>query len=1034
MDEWRWEWLIPVTKHGARPESFEGAMATTNTAKSIASVFGKLKAGTKDRPEIKEKNLHAVGDFVLGTQHDEYMRDSIKKAQQAATAAAAAAALTTGPDDDHNDVRHTTLLSGQHRKTCDGLDSTGETRPKAPSGIPEPIPFLVRKVIKLHFSRPPQGSSSRAGYFLPPPSMALPTLPSTRRLKAIIPGAKIQVQIQVPSIIPIPGYAQTSLLVPSSKTGGLVSKAKRCDGGGDPGLLGTGTAFRDQYIGHHAGKDAKMNRLPSRLDPRYPDNFQVALTIRKVTKHDINKSDILRRRYENAEVEAKTLAKHTNSCNAEESGSQGLPRTRLLSGTCTKFTQPKSAYTPGWGTLPCERKRDDGATCTNLDCKRKDEVLETASKVCRREIRVRKIKCEFWQKESCRIPTDEAPSRSVKLPLAPVFIYSEKEQEKERMGGMAAYHQNSAYRGPFDSTDVRPSKLAPPQGLAMSTTHNCYDDAGLSTPISPAAKNITATDCSHTPSPLKPPPPFNAGERKGSLGSIFSTSLQRSACSSPAIRPTSVVLTSSSTSPSPATNHPFMLLIPVPLNSPNLRQTYDWPSSEMPSPILPSAYDYAMPGSLISETGLGLGSELDSTSQATTQDAGETVSFGVDGYISPTLPNTSAVKARIVVKHHLSFRLSIDVLEYEGEYEQEDMDLEAIEEQQLQRARSRQAISVGSHSGSIANFDLGLSDLKGSCSTPEETTGCRGGAEEQHATAADVKFASGISIPPFERTGVNISHGNSDQPHLQPALSFFNSAAGLLDLDEDDGHPLQEPALLGLSCALPAQRRGSQGSLGTVRSNYSSNSGTATSASLMRAQTCNSVSGASSGGSSVLYPLADVSSGSGGGGGSGGLMAGAIGVLKKKASFSGLASALGTTSTSIATHHLQPRQQPSQASISQNRAVVRKLKDFVIRVPITVVIQVDEQGRAAGAYGTTGSCSNVPCENVDLGQGDGANTLLRQSNVAHEDVSVPASSSASHWRGGFWREQESDQLRVNLENADEDFDEDFIVVDAEEVD
>ncbi|KAF9981369.1 hypothetical protein BGZ75_007363, partial [Mortierella antarctica] len=436
MDEWRWEWLIPVTKHGARPESFEGAMgmvwyeleakclfrwdkidengqvisvgnthstvqavdtpralkpsnrscskgqvksqlgsikllkglgATTNTAKSIANVFGKLRAGNRDGAEIKgKKTPHAVGDFVLGTQHDEYMKESIKKSQQAATAAATAAAatataLTKGLNGDQNGVE-------------------------------------IRKVIKLHFNRPPQGPSSSTGYFLPPPTMSLPTLPSTRRLKAIIPGAKIQVQIQVPSVIPIPGYAQTSLLVPSSKTGGLVSKVKRCDGGGDPGLLGTGTAFRDQYIGHCVGKDAKMNQPPSRLDPRYPDSFQVALTIRKITTHDINRSDILRRRYENAEVAAKTVAKHTNSSNREEG--QGLPRTRLSSGTCTKSNQPNHESAPGSGTVPCELNRADAVTRTtpNLECK---EKYENAGKACRREIRVRKIKCEFWQKESC---------------------------------------------------------------------------------------------------------------------------------------------------------------------------------------------------------------------------------------------------------------------------------------------------------------------------------------------------------------------------------------------------------------------------------------------------------------------------------------------------------------------------------------------------------------------------------------------------------------------------------------------------------
>ncbi|CAO3570238.1 unnamed protein product [Mortierella alpina] len=1162
MDEWRWEWLIPVTKYGARPESFEGAMgmvwyeleakclfrwdkidetgqvvsvgtthstvqaadssqvlrpsnrgtsmgqvksqlgpikllkglgATTNTAKSIANVFGKLRAGNRDRAESRGKQTrHAVGDFVLGTQHDEYMRNSIKNAQQAATVTATA--LTGGVNDDQNGVGSTPLSPAQQHTNPNGMKSTGENTPTSPSEIPEPIPFLVRKVTKLYFSRPPQGPSSGAGYFPPPPpSMSLPTLPRTRRLKAIIPGAKIQVQIQVPSVIPIPGYAQTSLLVPSSKTGGLVSKSKRCDGGGDPGLLGTGTAFRDQYIGHHAGKDAKMTQAPCRLDPRYPDSFQVALTIRKVTAHDINKSDILRRRYENAEVAAKSAAKHTNGGHGEEIGLQGMPRRRFLSGTCTTSSQSNNASVPGLGTVPCERADGDANTTQN------SEKYESAREGCRREIRVRKIKCEFWQKESCRIPTDDAPSRSIKFSLAPAFIYSEKEREKERVREMAAYKHDTVHRDPFDLTDGATSLLSQSPAIAISTARIC-NDGGISSSICSTSKCATATNCSHAPPPLKSTPlRLNAGERKGSLGSIFSTSLQRSVCSSPPARPTSAVLTPSYAYPSPAASHPFMLLIPVPLDSPKLRQTYDWPSPDVPSPVIPSAYDYAMPSSSISETGLGLGSELDSTSQSTTQDIGETASRGVGGHISPTLPNTSA-KARIVVKHHLSFRLSIDVFEYEGELEQEDMDLEAIEEQQFRGAQSRQAMSVGSqNSGPAFNPDLGLRDSQGHCYALEETRGfehLKGRTEGHHATATDSEFASSASPLPFELTGVDELDGNGAQQPSQSAPGLCSSYAGERDVDQDGERLLQKPSFFGLANALSFQRRGSQASLGTVGTNDSSSSGTTASASTLKAQTCNGVSGTSAGGrNSVLHPPADASSvNDGGAGGSGGLMAGAIGALKKKASFSGLAHALGATVASAAAHHPQPRQQPSQASSNHRRVVVRKLKDFVIRVPITVVIQVDEQGRAAEAYGTTRSCPSVRYEDIDLGHKDVTCASLRQSHAPDEEVPTPgtavttnpistaisvttepsggteepkstivltgaegfplvskvaapkeassiltrsdeivSSSSTSHWHDGLWSEQENGQCGYGLELADEEFGEDFIVVDAEEV-
>ncbi|KAF9213934.1 hypothetical protein BGZ59_004598 [Podila verticillata] len=105
--------------------------------------------------------------------------------------------------------------------------------------------------------------------------MALPNLPDTRRLKAIIPGARIQVQIQIPNIIPIPGYAQTSQLVPCSKTGGLVPVKGAII---SPNLS-------DRYFGY--SMKGKIADGTQRADPRYPDNFQVALTVRKVTQSDI---------------------------------------------------------------------------------------------------------------------------------------------------------------------------------------------------------------------------------------------------------------------------------------------------------------------------------------------------------------------------------------------------------------------------------------------------------------------------------------------------------------------------------------------------------------------------------------------------------------------------------------------------------------------------------------------------------------------------------------------------------------------------
>ncbi|KAF8950508.1 hypothetical protein BGZ52_002277 [Haplosporangium bisporale] len=257
-DEWRWEWLMPVTRNEVWPESFEGSMgmvwyemeakcyfrwvteghddvtefvyttnlptstkdrskngrlqplpasakfkkASTSTAKSLAQVFGKLRTGGK------AKKANYSGDFNLGTtEHDKYLRAALQKSTPTTTNVSGA-------------------LSGLGAVALQDSVSNTSTSDKATSTKSQlqrrPLPFLIRKSLKLYFVRPPPKESSNKAFFLPPPSMALPNLPDTRRLKAIIPGARIQVQIQIPNIIPIPGYAQTSQLVPCSKTGGLV--------------------------------------------------------------------------------------------------------------------------------------------------------------------------------------------------------------------------------------------------------------------------------------------------------------------------------------------------------------------------------------------------------------------------------------------------------------------------------------------------------------------------------------------------------------------------------------------------------------------------------------------------------------------------------------------------------------------------------------------------------------------------------------------------------------------------------------------
>lgn len=272
-----------------------------------------------------------------------------------------------------------------------------------------PLPFLIRKSLKLYFVRPPPRESSNKAFFLPPPSMALPNLPGTRRLKAIIPGARIQVQIQIPNIIPIPGYAQTSQLVPCSKTGGLIPAKGAII---SPNLS-------DRYFGY--GMKGKVTDGHQRADPRYPDNFQVALTIRKMTQGDIMGNDILRRRYEYAGTLNQTIPASVSSSTPivlshpiSNSSVQGFPRKRVLS-------QPQSSLP---SSFPSDShsilmESDDAVTMdetveqtviTSSNQQRSADGGEGSSassyshkKSWRREVRVRKVKCEFWQKESCRL-------------------------------------------------------------------------------------------------------------------------------------------------------------------------------------------------------------------------------------------------------------------------------------------------------------------------------------------------------------------------------------------------------------------------------------------------------------------------------------------------------------------------------------------------------------------------------------------------------------------------------------------------------
>ncbi|KAF9901192.1 hypothetical protein EC991_006423 [Linnemannia zychae] len=973
MDEWRWEWLLPVSRSEARPESFEGSMgmvwyeleakclfrwddvdedgnvipnhssvmttvasttlagssdssnahsgmekscsgsrkllkgfgASTKRAKSIAQAFGKLRVGNKT------KNTAGVGDFNVPSLHEQYIQNSIRKTQEAAEAAAAAAATATaeaarvgGEDlgqktngqgnDAHGGIHHDNQsdnvctagnASGISTKGADENPSCATVPPRTlytsiPRPLtPEPVPFLVRKTLKLYLSRPTPKTSSNPAFFLPQPLMSLPTLPSTRRLKAIIPGAKIQVQIQVPSIIPIPGYAQSSQLVPNAKTGGLVHMK---GSGNTCTATASKNTFRDKFSSDHSRRNSKDHCLQQ--DNRYPRNFQAALTIRKVTQQDINKNESLRRRYEFAESATSPTRRFPigpNSSTASHhatdgSVTQASGRSRSFSHQSVTNGSSMEEHSPNdleevVTAYPCADDPTGDKTKQQGSAGTQDPPHLLQNKGWRKEIRVRKVKCEFWQKESCRIPTDDAPSRSIKVQLAPVFSYSERDHEKERQRHAASQHHSSV------SLDPMVSHL-PDDLQSKGTESNVHE----------GRRGSVYTLC---PPLTEPSRPWTS--RKGSTGSIFSSGFQSHLPFSSSSHLASTIHTQP--------NRPFMLLVPIPLDNPRLRQTFSWPSAETPSPTTPSAYDYSFPRTPGAESGVGFGSEFDYPSQLTMYEMMGATSRGGGGHAASTNPTGPPVKARIEVKHYLSFRLSLDLLEYEGEVEQDDIDLEAIEEQQLQEARGQQDLSL----------------------------------------APERPINSGVPqlSPPEPLSAVTIALQQPGSIRVPSTPASPTSACGSLCADPDaDYDTVPGPELFGMVY----ERRGSKESLGTMRSATSGNSASIPGAEgALSSITQTQVSSGLSGGSNVSDRLSTPQPSASNNTRSGGLVAGAIGALKKKASGARLANIVGSSSTSS-----QGQQQQHVSNVTTQR-----LKDFVIRVPITIVIQIDDRGKVTSAFG-----------------------------------------------------------------------------------
>ncbi|KAG0305278.1 hypothetical protein BGZ98_004377 [Dissophora globulifera] len=1042
--EWRWEWLVPVTENEVRPESFEGSMGNvwyeleakclfrwddvdqdgnvitalssplttgaisdtsagtikqagatlmkgidgpSKKATSLVQAFGKLRVGSK------VKKSQYTGDFKIESRHDEFIKQSLRVKNSSYT------------QDAFKGKGKAELLSASARGQSTphlGIQPAAEDISQASA----PLPFLIRKILKLYFIKPlPNASSNNA---LPLPSMALPILPGTRRFKAIIPGACIQVQIQIPSVIPIRGYAQTSQLVPDHKKGSLV--------------LDKHSAHSTDHNHHHHHHRSQQHHHPHRdsqeweVSQQFQDSFQVALTVRKLTQSDMAKRRVHSiGRMATVSPFAPTNGGETNVHRLSKMLGSGISEASLSGQSGTGSAEGNDMHTIAAATL----------TTTG------------PGRPWRKEVRVRKVKCEFWQKESCRIPSStlSGSSRSIKHALGPAFTYSEKERERSRASMQLLPHSvqmvlhgqtqqlfNSAFIG--NATGDKEQKL---QRSSSSGPH-------LSPVLKPSNTLPQKQQHQAPSSPLQVPASPYGAQYEGS---------EASSSANPALHPTSFDAALADLSPS---SRPFLLLIPVSLDSPHLRQTFAWPTVDTPSPLTSRTYSKAsapMPRSqgaravfpnpqALYQTAL-----MDTTADdaATVDDITGSKTLGLDNEsvaaeFSESYPsamasisdhhtvrgqrglNAAAVRSRIEVKHYLSFRLSLDMLEFEGETEQDEaLELEAMEEQQLEQIKIRQMLSA--YGSNVTPLIVGSSSRSPSAVSATSTGTSTTTPPLSNDHLERPKYKGGVAKHGAKSIviagqAVNMSSTGTIPTSMQPALTFLNSAAGLLDADADLGSgdnnsgqlhasrnrqhnhhqrpsrsnstsgssllsgPLTIQPLLGAVHDL-AQRRGSGASQGTMKSNTSAGSGL-------------SGYGATSG---------SISSG---------LDVEAIGAINKKTAGTihqdnggnvAQQDPLPATAAPIHSSGMGSHRRQNSSAVT-----VQKLKDFVIRVPITIVIQVDDPTSVGTAGSTMDSDTTDTATRTEragtLYGSEGSETVVRTQTGAGKGFATEGSAMYSN--------------------------------------